>query len=197
MSYKNITFPESVKAIETAIQKGQSLIELIQIQTGITTQHLALLADELLQKLRSTTYELIKAKSMTGNTKPPIERSLSKSLCAFLYELRTAGGEAHYNDIRQLVKAKYGLTVNDYSSLSFWRLINKSKGLGMWKLTERGEGFLNGELKLAEKLTIQNNKVISANNTLVGINDFIIVPDNSVSDHLIEKRKDGLSRWHE
>jgi hypothetical protein len=196
MSY-SLSFPESVKAIDSAIQRGQSLIELIQIQTGITRQHLALLADELLTKLRHTTYELIRAKSLTGNTKPPIERSLSKSLCAFLYELKKGGGEAHYNDIREIVKLKYGLTANDYSSLSFWRLISKAKGLGMWSLTERGERFLNGDLKLAEKLTIQNNKVIGANSSLVRIDDFITIADNSVSDFLIEKRKDGLSRWHE
>jgi hypothetical protein len=192
-----LSFPESVKVIDSAIQKGQSLLELIQTQTGITTQHLALLADELLQKLRSTTYELIKVKSLTGNTKTPIERSLSKSLCAFLYELKKAGGEAHYNDIRETVKIKYGLTVNDYSSLSFWRLIQKAKGLGMWVITERGKRFLIGELKLAEKLTIQNNKVIAYNNKSVSIDDFLTIDTNSVSDFLIEKRKDGLSRWHE
>lgn len=195
MSY-TLSFPESVKAIDSAIQRGQSLIELIQTQTGITAQHLALLADELLQKLRSTTYELVKMKSMTGNTKPPIERSLSKSLVLFLYELSNNGGDCHYALIRDKVKAKYDMMCNDYTTLKYFRLVEKSStGNGYWKITERGNRFLSGELKLSEKVTIQNDCVISASSKAVTVFDFIDLKEYPVSDFLIEKRKDGLSRW--
>lgn len=192
---QNLTFLESFKIIDSAIQKGQSIIELIQTSTGITCQHLAVLSDELLTKLRHTTYELMKVK----NTPPddvhnPIDRSLSQSLVLFLYELDKHGGDQHYNDIREKVKSRYGLTVNDYSALSFWRLIEKSKtGNGYWKITERGIMFLTNKLKLAEKLTIQNKKVIKASSRLVKVNDFIDMKIYGVSDRLIEKRKDGLT----
>jgi hypothetical protein len=196
MSKYSLSFPESVKVIDSAIQQGQSLIELIQTKTGITTQHLALLADQLLQKLRTTTYELIKAKSMTGNTKPPIERSLSKSLVLFLHELNEGGGDCHYGTIRDKVQANYELTCNDYSTLKYYRLIEKSKtGNGYWQINERGQRFLSGDLKLSEKVTIQNDKVIHASNNHVTVEDFIDLNEYPVSDFLIEKRRDGLSRW--
>jgi len=196
MSY-TLSFPESIKVIDSAIQQGKSLIDLIQTTTGITIQHLALLGDELLQKLRATTYELIKAKSITGNTKPPIERSLSKALVLFLHELNKSGGDSHYSVIRDIVQANYEMMCNDYSTLRYYRLIEKSEtGNGFWKINERGQRFLTGELKVAEKLTIQNNKVIMATtDKLVTVRDFIDFKEYSVTDKLIEKRRDGLAMY--
>lgn len=196
MSYI-LSFPESVKVLDSAIQQGQSLVELIQTKTGITTQHLALYADGLLTKLRHTAYELMKVKSITGNTKPPIERSLSKALVLFLHELNKSGGDSHYAAIRDTVQENYEMMCNDYSTLKYYRLIEKSQtGNGFWKINERGLKFLTGELKVAEKVTIQNNKVILATtNKLVTVHDFIDLKEYSVSDKLIEKRRDGLAMY--
>ena len=193
MSY-NLSLADAMKVIGSALKTGQSFVELIKVQTGITLQHMATAADQILNKLRTTTNELINVKAATGNTKPPIERSLSKSLVLFLYELNKKGGDYHYNDIREIVKGKYGLTVNDYSSTKYWRLLQKSSTAnGYWQITERGIAFLQGQLKLSEKVTIQNDQVISANNKFVTVSDFIDLNDNSVNDRLIEKRKDGLA----
>lgn len=195
MSTTFLNFQDAAITIDLAIREGKSIIETVQSNTGITTQHLALLADTLLQKLRHTTYELMKIKQSTGSTRQAVDRSLSKSLVLFLYELKKAGGIAHYNDIRTIVKDKYNMMSNDYTTLSYYQMIKKSKGLGMWQLTEIGEKFLKNEIQLPERLKIQNNKVISSSDTLVSINDFISLEKNSVSDALIEKRKDGLSKY--
>jgi len=35
-----------------------------------------------------------------------------------------------------------------YSKLRYWGLIEKGKGLGVWRVTKRGYAFLNGEVKV-------------------------------------------------
>lgn len=187
-----LTTTESMTVIDSGLKKGKSIIEIITTHTGISATHIAIVADEFLKKLKETTYELMKVKSLTGSTRPSIERCLSKSLVLFLHVLNENGGEAHYNDIRSIVKDKYNATVNDYSILKYYRLIEKSKSNGFWKINERGKYFLSGELKLSERLQIKDDKVISASHKLVSVNDYLDLNKNSVSDTLIQKRKDGL-----
>lgn len=195
---ESLSLAQSMKVIDSAIKKGKSFIEIATEITGITAQHIAFVADEFMKKLRATTYELMKVKSLTGSTRQAIERSLSKSLVLFLFELNKNGGDCHYNDVREIVKNKYNATVNDYSTLRYFRLCEKSKtGNGYWKINERGVRFLTGELKLAEWVSIKDNKVIDASKRLVTVKDFIVFADSSVDQELIEKRKDGLSRSHE
>jgi hypothetical protein len=105
-------------------------------------------------------------------------RSLAKSLVFFLVELYKNKGKGHYNDISRNVKDKHGSTVSDYSSLRYWGLIEKDDHLhdnGYWKLTDDGLKFLKGELKLPNKLTIHNNRVIKESTKKVSINDFTIL----------------------
>lgn len=108
----------------------------------------------------------------------PVTRSLSKSLCAFLIELHN-NGESHYADIRRIVKEKYDFMVNDYSSLQYWRLIDKSSKRGHWTVNERGIAFIEGRLKLADNLTICHQRVIANSNKLVGLDDYLSLDDTS------------------
>lgn len=162
------TLQEAYIAIEATMKSGQSLT---QIANAFTLHQLAHFIDEYVSNLKTTA---------------EVERSISKSLCCFLFEL-LKNGDSHYADIRATVLEKYGHMTNDYSTLQFWRLIEKSnRGLGYWKITDRGIKFLNGELELSERLTIRNKKIVFASPNLITIRnfpDFISVAYNPNNSH--------------
>lgn len=149
-----LTLTESFSLIEATLREGSNFIEA---STGFTRAQLAHFIDQFYLKVNLTS---------------TIERSLSKSLCCFLFELNNEG-PSHYSDIRTIVKDRYSHQVNDYSSLRYWRLIKPSnRGVGFWEITDRGQAFLEGRLRLSEKVTIKNKRVIAASPDLVSITDF-------------------------
>jgi hypothetical protein len=103
------------------------------------------------------------------------KRSLAKSIVAFLFELQKAGGRGHYQKIRDKVKRDYNLTVNDYSSLRYFNLIQPDdleEETGYWVITQDGKRFLNNELALPKSVKVHNNRVIEKDSKLVKVEDF-------------------------
>src|SRR6266850_1801661 len=88
--------------IEYLKQEGR---QLINYSEKFTTKQLALFIDDL--------FQIEKKKEVKG---APTDRSLSKSLCCFLFEL-SQNGPSHYATIRSIVKEKYNHQTNDYGSL--------------------------------------------------------------------------------
>ncbi|GHM98865.1 hypothetical protein WSM22_03550 [Cytophagales bacterium WSM2-2] len=171
------TTTEVVYSIEQAIKAGHKVAH--QLYKAFTSEQLAKCIDHFVEKGFTRAKESLHT-----------DRSMSKSLACFLYELNEQGKAEHYSVIRSITEAKYEHMVNDYSTLKYWRLIEPaSNGRGFWKITERGKAFLEGKLRIAEKVTIKNDKVVGSSDKKVTIADFEgfkYVPYNPVADEDID-----------
>lgn len=60
--------------------------------------------------------------------------------------------------------------INDFQKLGYWKLIQRTKSAGHWKITDKGWNFTAGQIQLPRRVWVFNRQVILEDDEMVRVN---------------------------
>ncbi len=101
--------------------------------------------------------------------KESLSKGLVDTLVKFYIECRLyAINQLHLQDETDLTKNQY----NNFQKLQYFKLVEKTQRVGVWKITEAGVDFIEIGKLIAKNAYVFRNKVVETGGPLVGLIDY-------------------------